>query len=176
MMVNVERYKYNPIIRPNREHPWEALAAFNGSVVRDNGKFHILYRAISYSRQHHGRDLNLSTIGYASGGDGVNFTDHYQFIKPEFYWEIFGCEDPRITKINGKYFIFYTAPSNYPPDASGIKIGLAITPDFHSIEFQRGYAVKKESVLLIFGQETIYRFAEALRQKHQSKASPLMRY
>jgi len=133
-MVNIERHKYNPIIRPNRDHQWEALAAFNGSVIKDSGKFHMVYRALSYEQTYHDRYLNLSSIGYATGDDGINFGSNRLFIKPEFDWEIFGCEDPRITRINGKYFIFYTALSNFPPDASGIKIGLAITRDFVNVE------------------------------------------
>ena len=45
-------------------------------------------------------------------------------------WEKFGCEDPRITKIDNEYFVFYTALSDYPFIPSGIKIGLACFSDF----------------------------------------------
>ncbi|HJH26050.1 MAG TPA: hypothetical protein C5S37_04570 [Methanophagales archaeon] len=133
-MVKVERYRSNPLIRPNRDHPWEALAASNGSITKDNGKFHMVYRAISYKQNYHERNLNLSAIGHTISDDGINFGDGRLFIKSEFGWEIFGCEDPRITRINGKYFIFYTALSNYPPTDSSIKIGLAITKDFVNVE------------------------------------------
>ena len=57
-----------------------------------------------------------------------------QLIKPEYDWEKFGCEDPRITKFGDKYFIFYTALSRYPFSADGIKVALVITKDFKKLE------------------------------------------
>jgi len=136
-MVKVERYKCNPILRPNREHPWEALAAFNGCVVRENEKskkYHMVYRAISYKQIYRDHYLNISSVGYAESDDGINFKGQRLFISPEFNWEIFGCEDPRITKIDDKYFIFYTGLSNFPPNAIGIKVGVAVTKDFVNVE------------------------------------------
>src|SRR5207245_2389050 len=46
----------------------------------------------------------------------------------------YGVEDPRITFLNGKYYIFYTALSMYPFTAYGIKIALAKTQDFKTFE------------------------------------------
>lgn len=133
-MVKVERYKNNPILKPEKDNPWEAIATFNGCVIRNKGKFHMVYRAISYTQLYHGINLNLSSIGHAISEDGINFGDRHLLIKPEFDWEIFGCEDPRITRLNEKYFIFYTALSNYPPTPGSIKIGVAITKDFVNME------------------------------------------
>jgi predicted GH43/DUF377 family glycosyl hydrolase len=64
----------------------------------------------------------------------VRFEGRRQFIRPEYDWEHYGCEDPRVTKIGDRYFIFYTALSTYPFAAEGIKVGLAITRNFESIE------------------------------------------
>ena len=55
-------------------------------------------------------------------------------IAPEEDWERFGCEDPRVTKIDDKYYIFYTALSVYPFAAEGIKVAVAVTKDFKKIE------------------------------------------
>jgi predicted GH43/DUF377 family glycosyl hydrolase len=53
---------------------------------------------------------------------------------PEHDWEKFGCEDPRVTKMNGKFYIFYTALSTFPFCAPCIRVGMAITRDFKKIE------------------------------------------
>lgn len=133
-MIHIERSNNNPILKPDKNKSWEALAAFNGCVVEAYDQFHMLYRAISDKQHHHGINLNLSSIGHVTSKDGIKFSDRRLFIKPELDWEIFGCEDPRITKIGKKYFIFYTGISKHPPGPENIKIGVAITEDFTNIE------------------------------------------
>lgn len=133
-MIKVLREEKNPIIGPHSHSAWEAAAAFNGSVVFDKDKFHLVYRGTSNPRQHHQNNMQVSSIGYANSTDGINFKNRRQLIKPDLEWERFGCEDPRITKIGDKYYIFYTALSTYPFGPDGIKIGLAITKDFKSIK------------------------------------------
>ena len=132
-MLTLTRADKNPIILPGKDD-WEKKAAFNGSVVEHDGIYHMVYRALSVTTYYQGNSMNLSTVGYAQSTDGVNFTDHRQFIKPEHDWEIFGCEDPRVTFFEGKFYIFYTALSNYPFSAPGIKVGVAITRDFKTID------------------------------------------
>ena len=133
-MVNVFRYKDNPIIKPNKDNLWEADATFNGCTIRDRDKFHIVYRSMGYNPSYRGMGINLSTIGYATGNDGFNFTARRLLVKPEFGWEMFGCEDPRITKLDGKFYIFYTTLSTWPPTAGGIRVGVAVTKDFKEIK------------------------------------------
>ncbi|MDO8658398.1 MAG: hypothetical protein Q7K55_06655 [Candidatus Levybacteria bacterium] len=133
-MTKLNRITDNPILIPSSKNIWEAKAAFNGCAVKDKDEFHLVYRACSPDLYYRGFSMQISSIGYAQSNDGVHFENHRQLIKPEHDWEIFGCEDPRITKFNDKYFIFYTALSDYPFSASGIKIGLAITTDFKTIE------------------------------------------
>lgn len=103
---------------------------FNGSIAREGSKFHFLYRATSSLQNYHGLDIKLSSIGHATSSDRIHFENRRPFIVPEYEWEKFGCEDPRVTRLNDKYFIFYTALSDYPPTPSGIKVGVAITEDF----------------------------------------------
>lgn len=134
----LERYEDNPILTADKNHPWEAGAVFNPSVVFDNGLFHMVYRgAISgFSPLTNDDDKNYpSSIGYAKSQDGIHFTRSEEpLIKPQYDWERYGCEDPRITKLNGKYYIFYTALSTFPYTPEGIKIGVAVTKDFLSVE------------------------------------------
>lgn len=133
-MITLNRYDKNPILLPSNVSDWEAKATYNGCVIKDNDTFHMVYRAQAKNKIYQGHDMSPSSIGYAAGIDGKVFTNHYQLIKPDHQWELYGCEDPRITKMNDKYFIFYTALSNYPFSAPGIRIGLAITKDFINIE------------------------------------------
>lgn len=133
-MSIVKRLPQNPIVGPDPHTLWKIDAAFNGCPVRANGIIHFVYRAVSGLALYKGKEMRLSSIGYATSVDGKIFGHDRQLIKPEYDWEQFGCEDPRITKFGSKYFIFYTALSTFPFSPQGIKIGLAITKDFKTIE------------------------------------------
>jgi predicted GH43/DUF377 family glycosyl hydrolase len=133
-MISFKRSNANPLIKPNPDNDWESMATFNGCVVRFMDTYHMVYRAQGKKAMHEGVEMNLSTIGYAKSHDGVHFTDRRQLLKPEFEWEKFGCEDPRITYFEGKYYIFYTALSTYPFTPAGIKCAVAITEDFKSFQ------------------------------------------
>ncbi|MFC1655388.1 hypothetical protein ACFL3C_00800 [Patescibacteria group bacterium] len=131
-----ERSESNPILKPDITHSWEAEAVFNGCPIKKDGKTYFVYRATSLPHFHKLANslLKVSNIGIAESDDGVNFENRKCFISPEHSWEKFGCEDPRITKLGAKYFIFYTALSTYPFNAEGIKVGVAISKDLKTIE------------------------------------------
>lgn len=132
----VERSEHNPILAPNNDHSWEAEAVFNGCPVEKDGKTYLLYRALSLPHFHTlaRARTRVSDIGIAESRDGIHFEGRRRFIVPEYPFEQFGCEDPRVTNMNGTYYIFYTAISRYPFSADGIKIGLAISNDLKTIE------------------------------------------
>jgi len=132
----IERYKKNPILAPRLNHSWEAEAVFNGCPVKKDGKIYLLYRALSLPHYHTaaGTKLMVSDIGIAESKDGLDFHNRKRLIVPEESWERFGCEDPRVTKLGNKYYIFYTALSEYPFRAEGIKVGLAISKNLETIE------------------------------------------
>jgi predicted GH43/DUF377 family glycosyl hydrolase len=133
-MITLDRSNKNPILLPSSKNAWEAEAAFNGCVIKDDGVFHMVYRAQSAKKMVQGHLMEVSSIGYAKGDDGVTFGEHTQLIKPEETWERYGCEDPRITKLGDTYYIFYTALSTYPFSADGIKVAVAISKDLKTIE------------------------------------------
>ena len=73
---------------------------------------------------------SMSHIRVARSTDGIHFAvDDGPFLFPETRYERFGCEDPRITWIDGRYFINYTAVSDL-----GIGTALAATSDFVAVE------------------------------------------
>lgn len=132
-MFVVKKSKHNPILVPDRNHYWEEFATFNLCPVRQGENIYGLYRAISASDSLR-EPRQVSIIGLAKSKDGIHFKDRKPFIFPEEEWEQFGCEDPRVTYFEGKYYIFYTALSKYPLGAEGIKVAVAITRDFKKIE------------------------------------------
>lgn len=132
-MVKLKRFVANPILSPS-ENGWEKDAVFNGCPVKDGNTVHLLYRALEQNADVDGNKVDLSTIGYSKSRDGVHFSQRKQLIKPDEQWEKYGCEDPRVTKIDDKFLIFYTAISSFPPNPESIKVAVAITSDFQNIE------------------------------------------
>lgn len=132
----IKRSDENPILKPEKYHSWEATAVFNGCPTEKDGQDYFVYRALSLPHYHTvaQKKLQVSSIGVAKTDSGVDFYDRERFIIPEESWEAFGCEDPRVTEIDGKYYIFYTALSTYPFKAEGIKVGLAISEDLETID------------------------------------------
>src|SRR3989344_9621193 len=132
-MFVVRRHEDNPILNPISQSSFESYAAFNGNPVEVGKNILMLYRAQSLPERFENNSFSLSTIGIAESTDGVHFKKRRQFIVPEEEWERYGCEDPRVTKLGGKYFIFYTALSVYPFAKEGIKVGVAISDDMKTI-------------------------------------------
>ena len=116
--MKLQRCILNPLLSPVPQHHWESKYVFNCAVVKKNGLFHMLYRA-------QGEDM-VSRIGYAVSTDGIRFS---RLEKPVFtpgsQWELYGVEDPRITEIDGRFYMQYTA---YSP--LGVRISMASTTDF----------------------------------------------
>lgn len=133
-MISINRFIGNPFLSPQPTSMWESQAVFNGCIIEDTQKYHLLYRALSNNQSVAGKILELSTIGHAVGTDRIHFEKRTQLIRPEYDWERFGCEDPRLCKLDDKFLIFYTALSTYPPTPEGIKVAVAITKDLEKIE------------------------------------------
>lgn len=73
---------------------------------------------------------SLSHLRLARSRDGIHFTiDDKPFLFPARLDESFGIEDARITFLEGKYWITYTAVSEHGPG-----VGLAVTTDFKTVD------------------------------------------
>ena len=111
--MQLQRYAGNPILKPKREHPWEARAVFNGAAVYHNRLFHMLYRAVAPNL--------VSTIGYAVSQDGFDWLRlDRPVLEPANEFETKGVEDPRITRIDDTFYMTYTAYSE-----RGMRVSLA---------------------------------------------------
>ncbi len=127
------RYSRNPILTSDKNIPWEAGSVFNPSVLKDGDLFHMFYRATN------GIDKKIeggyvSSIGYASSNDGINFTKRETpFIAPTEKYELgLGCEDARVTKVGDTYYIFYTAVEGVDKNKK-VRIALATSNDLKTI-------------------------------------------
>ncbi len=119
MRVKLVRSSKNPIIEPKPEVAWESEATFNPGAVKSGEVIHMLYRAVN----EHG----ISSLGHATTTDGETIISRSPdpALAPVDSWEELGCEDPRITALDGIFYIFYTAYSRRGP-----RIALASTTDF----------------------------------------------
>jgi len=97
------RFEGNPILEPLKHHPWESRYVFNPAVIQLGGRVHIFYRAI-------GEDM-ISRIGYASSKDGYQIDERLPnpVFEPAVPNEKYGCEDPRLTCLEGRCIMTYTA-------------------------------------------------------------------
>ncbi len=141
--IELQRYKYNPILKPDDFTKSDVGAVFNcGAVVTAEGKVVMLYRVVpsGYKKKTSGcgYDDYISSIGYAVSDDGYNFSlKEKAVITPQEKWDRYGCEDPRITRFSDNkgstYLISYTALAT--PAFSGLggdRVALATTEDFTS--------------------------------------------
>lgn len=133
-MPELARFRNNPLLLPVSANHWESLATFNPSVVKTDSVYHMTYRAQGAISSINGNLLSPSSIGYARGNSPDQYEERRCILAPDQSWDRYGCEDPRITCVEGKYFIFYTALSLYPFQASGIRIGVAVTEDFKAFD------------------------------------------
>lgn len=157
-MFVAKRSTHNPLLKPTGDHAWESYATFNWCPIQDKSKIHCLYRAESEEKYVHGKELRISTVGYAQSKDGRYFEDRSQLVFPEYEWEKFGCEDPRVTKIGDTYYIFYTALSTFPFSADGIKVAVATTKDFKKI--------KDKHLVTPFNAKAMTLFPEKIKGKY----------
>jgi len=157
--VKLIRHKKNPILKPNIKNWWEADGAFNPCVIKDEKDiFHMIYRAHSSQFFDETKPkFHISFLGYANSKNGVDFKNHRLFLKPEHKWEYYGCEDPRITKFENQYYIFYTAVSHFPPNKEHVKVALATTKDFKKIT--------KHGIVTPFNAKAMTLFPERINGK-----------
>ncbi len=118
-MLKLTRRHNNPILTPDHGQAWEVMGTFNPAAISANGAIHLLYRAVDANR--------ISRLGYACTLNGTEIFNRHPtpVLEPSAEWEEFGCEDPRITPIEGTFYVTYTAFSGRGP-----RIALASTQDF----------------------------------------------
>lgn len=91
---------------------WTASAIFNPSLIRHDGRLVVFYRAAP------SMESTASRIGMAVHDPATGWTDSPRnpLIYPTTDNELHGCEDPKIYRANGRYFLFYNAVFPIDPD------------------------------------------------------------
>ena len=121
----LSRYPKNPILVPDKNNWWESKAVFNCGVLYDHKIFHMLYRAIGEYENY------VSRIGYACSADGFHFERREDItFTPSEQYERYGMEDPRLVKIENRYYITYVVLSDYVRQKPEVFTALATTTDF----------------------------------------------
>ena len=106
---------------------------------------------------------SISHLRLARSTDGIHFTaDPAPFIWPDCALEGFGTEDARIVRIDGTYWINYTAVS-----AHGITTALATTRDFVRVE--------KHGVAFVTENRDVTIFPEKINGKYYALVRPVPR-
>jgi len=127
--VKLTRHPDNPILEPIAAHAWESRTVFNCGVINHDDEIVLIYRA-------QGVDSNISRLGYAASRDGVHFQRRPEPVfVPETLEEVNGVEDPRLTLLDGRIQMLYTAWS-----PGNIQVARASTTDFETWE-RHGIAI-----------------------------------
>jgi beta-1,4-mannooligosaccharide/beta-1,4-mannosyl-N-acetylglucosamine phosphorylase len=122
----IHRYDSNPLITV-ADIPFPCNTVFNAACAKHEGEYILLLRV---------EDLTgRSVFALGRSDDGFDFTiEDVPVMEPSrkgvfAKYERKGIEDPRITFIDGIYYIMYTAVSKYGP-----RLALAKTEDFRTFE------------------------------------------
>lgn len=99
-MINIKR---EGVILEKTTVEFESEGVMNPATIVEGNSVHLFYRAI--------RPGNFSTIGYCRLEGPLKVAERATVprIVPEFEYECQGVEDPRIVKIEGTYYLTYTA-------------------------------------------------------------------
>jgi len=127
--LTLDRFERNPILTPDGSRRWETKAVFNPAAIYENGKVHLLYRALGES--------DVSVLGYASSVDGLHISERldkpayiprepFEGVNPSHPYipeptgiyvsgggGMGGCEDPRMTRIDDQVYMTYVAYDGY---------------------------------------------------------------
>jgi len=117
----IKRYEGNPILTI-KDIPVSCNAVFNSGIIKFNKKYAMMLRVENIDRSQHFR-MAWSQDGYKFdvSKEPIVFSNDNELREyGGFYY------DPRITYLEGEYYIFFCVHS----DRYGIRIGIASTKDF----------------------------------------------
>lgn len=138
----------NPVLSPDPDIAWRKALVMNPGVIFDKGKFRMLFTASDGN--------GCYQLGYAESADGLHFNiSGMPFLPPspdENAFDHGTTEDPRITMLNGKFYITYAARfmntkdwadgkrrfgpggDNAPAwERNNRRVGLAVTEDWKTV-------------------------------------------
>jgi beta-1,2-mannobiose phosphorylase / 1,2-beta-oligomannan phosphorylase len=138
--ARLHRSEANPLLQPRAQTDWDALAVFNAASLILEDQTHFIYRAIGWNGE--------SVFGHAASTDGLSmderadepvYTDESSLFAgtgsvPQSVSDYqsgisrIGCEDPRLTRIDDRIYMTYTAfDGQHPP---GVALTSIAVDDF----------------------------------------------
>lgn len=121
-------HRYPEPVLTSKDVPYESSLTFNAGVVHNGKDFLMLFRNDYGCNQYeweHGRRFKGTNIGLATSSDGIRWSVR---DKPAFALKSAEFErayDPRITFLNGRYYICFAADTKH-----GVCGGICVTDDF----------------------------------------------
>jgi predicted GH43/DUF377 family glycosyl hydrolase len=102
-LAPLTRVSNSPLLSPSVGPGFYQAGAFNPAATKENGRTILLFRAQDTK--------GVSSVGFASSQDGKLFKVDSEpvFAAQEIYELGGGVEDPRLQKIDGKFYLTYTA-------------------------------------------------------------------
>lgn len=92
----------NPVLVALPNSTWCNKKVYNCAIYKEGDTYRMLFRAVG--------DDWISRLGLAESADGISFTiNPSPVFSPANKWDTKGCEDPRIVKLDGTYYVTYTA-------------------------------------------------------------------
>lgn len=117
--ILIRRLSQTPLLEPDPRVPWRAAAVFNPAACLYGPDVYLVFRATSTTPP----DGWVSCVGLATSRDGLHFDVHpHPLVKPPCdpfrpCWETRGVEDPRVTCLEGTWYLLTTAfGARYPGD------------------------------------------------------------
>lgn len=150
-----------PLAAINPGKNFEHECVYNPSAVEKDGTVYLFYRAEDTYGEY------VSSIALALSRDGVHFERYAgnPVLKPEGPEEARGCEDPRITFINGKYHMFYTAFESVHDDVYKVHEALATSEDLFRWE-KRGIVLPGMKSFALFPEKIQGRYCGVVGDKN----------
>lgn len=122
--------KNKGIILKKSTQDFENEAVLNPACIEKDGIVHMFYRAV--------RVGNYSSVGYCQLKDNkVIYRSMVPVIVPEYDYEKHGIEDPRITFLEGTYYLTYVAF-----DGTNARVALATSTDL--VKFEKKGVISTE--------------------------------
>jgi predicted GH43/DUF377 family glycosyl hydrolase len=141
--------KFNIVTMNKKDHPEYSFTDSRSIKIESGGRSRIVYLT------------SLSHLRIARSKDGIHFkVDDKPTIMPNTNSECWGMEDPRITCIDGIYYINYTAVS-----PNGAVTGLITTTDFEI--FQR------KGIIFLPENKDVAIFPEKIKNKYVAFNRPV---
>lgn len=185
------KYKKNPLIVPG-DLEVGSRSIYNPSVILKGDVFYL------FARCEENGDSKTGRICLATSKDGIHFSGAHYVIEPEYSYEIKGCEDPRVTKIDNIYYMTYVGNTSNPGGHVCLarskdlhkweKLGVAFEPqtdNWDSDQVKAGvllpFKVKNHFVMYFLGQKESWKtaigvaFSKDMKNWEEFKGNPILK-